>query len=350
MFCPNCGAQLPANAKFCTGCGQPVGGAAAAPAAAASPPAAAVPVAPADEFAGITAGITVRLQGADAALRANGSYDEVSLGTVTPPRFLEILQQLLPQTPPAGDDVSPINVIARGPGGESSFMIDGGRITGASGGREYTPQDAVRKMLGQPTQAKVILPKGWRPVRHPELPPTDRDEADPTKVSTSGQPQASVRIWVGDFAQYLYYMSWVGLGMTALVLLGSFGPFQPKPFIGALVAGGLLFWGNRAARRSGYQEMRMGADWGTNTLWVHVDGRTHLTPDASCVQDFQLVERTRTTTRGSGLKKQTSNKTVYLLVVLMSSGQTESVRGLPEFGKRKAHEVLGAARTLLSRL
>jgi hypothetical protein len=229
-------------------------------------------------------------------------------------------------------------------------MIDGGRITGASGDREYTPEEAVLKVLGRVVKGKVKLPAVWKPVRRPELPPTDRDEADPTKIDLTSQPQASAKIWVGDFAPWLHAMCWVGVFMAAMVILGSFGPFNVKTFLGGVSAAGLLVMGALAARRNGYQLMRMGVDWGTNTLWVNVDGKTHLTPDASCIQDFRLTERTRTTHTGSGLKRQTHTKTVYLLAVLMSSGKSESVRGLPEFGKRKANEVLAAARGLLSRL
>lgn len=362
MFCINCGAQLPANAKFCTGCGQPVAAPAAAaqsapipavaPAAAAPPPMAPPVAAPASsEFAGLKASLTVKIQGVDKALRANGSYDAVSLGKVTPQRLHEILLQLLPQTPPPGDDVCAINVIAKGGQGEISYMIDGGRITSASGDREYTPEDAVRQLLGQaPRAVKIKLPPGWQPLRHPELPPTDRDEADPTTVNTSSQPQVSAQVWVGDVAKYAYAAGWGLLGMSTLFLLACLAQFSAGVFVAALLCVGVSVAIIVAARKSGYQLMRMGVDWATNTLWVNVDGRTHLTPDASCIQDFTVVERTVTTTRGSGLKKQTYRSTVGKLDAVMSSGKTEFVRGLPEMKPGKAVEVQRVARELLGRL
>lgn len=364
MFCIHCGSQLPDNAKFCTSCGQPVGASSAAsqPPPAVTPPApaapAAAPVNPvvptpsgAAAFAGLPATITVRLQGADRSLRANGSYDEVSLGKVTPQRFHEILLQLLPQQPPEGDDVCPINVIARGGKAEVSYMLDSGKITSSSGDREYTPEDAVRQALGQaPQSVKIKLPKGWQPLRHPELPPTDRDEADPSTVNTSSQPQVSARIWVGDFAKYVHAAGWLGVGMSSLLLLACLAQFSGGLFAFVLLCYGVAIAMIVLSRRSGYQQMRMGADWGTNTIWVNVDGRTHLTPDASCIQDFILTGRTFTTTRGTGLKKQTYRSTIYKLYAQMGGDKTEFVRGLPEMKKGKAEEVQRVARDLLARL
>jgi len=293
----------------------------------------------------------VKLQGADKALRANGSYDQVSLGKVTPQRFLEILRQLLPQQPPDGDDVCAISILASAGKGEVSYVIDSGCITGGSGDREYTPEDAVRQVLGQATQAvKIKLPSGWKPLRHPELPPTDRDEADPTLVNLSSQPQVSARVWVGDIAKYAHAAGWGLVGMASLFMLAVFAQFSAGVFVAALLCLGVAIAIVVLARKSGYQEMRMGADWSTNTIWVNVDGHTHLTPDASCIQDFTLVARTVTTTRGSGLKKQTYRSTIYKLEALMGSGKTEFVRGLPEMKKGKSEEVQRVARELLGRL
>lgn len=369
MFCIHCGGQLPANAKFCTSCGQPVaGGPAAVPATAAAPvaappvpaappaapapaPAAAAPVTGGSPFAGMKPSIVVRLQGADKSLRANGSYDEVSLGKVTPQRFHEILLQLLPQQPPEGDDVCAINVIASGGKGEMSFAVDSSRITSASGDREYSPEDAVRQVMGQAPQAvRIKLPKGWKPLRHPELPPTDRDEADPTKVNTSSQPQVSARVWIGDVAKYMYVFGWLMLGMSAMFMFAACTQPTVKLVLSASLCVGVSVAVLIATRKSGYLPMRMGVDWATNAIWVNVDGRTHLTPDASCIQDFTLSERTVTTTRGVGLKKKVYRSTEYRLQAEMSSGKTEFVRGLEAMKKGKGHEVQRVARELLGRL
>lgn len=366
MFCTQCGAQLPANAKFCTGCGQPVAGAATPPAqpvavpvytppAAVAPMAAAAPPPPAAAsgaaFAGMKATIKVELQGVDKALRANGSYDSVSMGKVTPQRLHEILLQLLPQQSPEGDDVCPIGIIASAGENEVSYMIDRGRITSSSGDREYSPEDAVRQVIGQATQAvKIKLPAGWKPLRHPELPPTDRDEADPTTVNTSSQPQVSAKIWVGDIAKYGYAAGWGLLGMSSLFLFVVFTQFTVKVFLAAALCVGVSIAIIVLTRKSGYQLMRMGADWATNTIWVNVDGRTHLTPDASCIQDFTVVTRTQTSTRGMGLKRRTYRTTVYKLDALMSNGKTEFMRGLDEMSKGKVEEVQRIGRELLGRL
>jgi hypothetical protein len=138
--------------------------------------------------------------------------------------------------------------------------------------------------------------------------------------------------------------------MGCLVLLGCFSPFLPGLFFGTLLVQGLVVGGLLAARSSGYQKMRMGADWKTNSLWVHVDKQTRLTPDLNCVQDFTLVQRKRTTTTGTGLQKRTNTNYVYTLDALMSSGKAETVRGLPEMPKKKAEEVQRVARELLRRL
>ena len=73
-------------------------------------------------------------------------------------------------------------------------------------------------------------------------------------------------------------------------------------------------------------------------------------PDASCIQDFTVVTRTQTSTRGMGLKRRTYRTTVYKLDALMSNGKTEFMRGLDEMSKGKVEEVQRIGRELLGRL
>ena len=98
--------------------------------------------------------------------------------------------------------------------------------------------------------------------------------------------------------------------------------------------------------------MRLGVDWGTNTLWVHADGKTHLLFHANCIREFRLREEEKTVKMkrpGSTVGTIDAKTKVYVLEAVMSNDQPALVRGLPELKKGKAGELLGAARDLLSR-
>jgi hypothetical protein len=198
-------------------------------------------------------------------------------------------------------------------------------------------------------QAQARL--GWRPLRHPQIPPTDRDEADPTRINLNAEPQGSVKVWAGDASHYFFNFGWILLGMDGLMTFAAcLSPVRPllivSGVLGFPVICGLMFW----ARSVGFQRLRLGVDWAQNVLWLNVDGRTHLSPDATCIQDFTIFTRTRTGTRGSGLKRQKYTYETYLLGLVMSDGKTATLLGMPETSKGKANEALQMARGLLARM
>jgi len=83
---------------------------------------------------------------------ANGSYDAVDLGPLTPEGLAAVLAAMTRlEPPPDGEDVCWPNLAVNGPGGETWFSIaEAGRLVGEDGEASVDIADAVARVTGEP--------------------------------------------------------------------------------------------------------------------------------------------------------------------------------------------------------
>jgi len=284
MFCPKCGQPNEDGARFCASCGGQTSAAApAAPAPAAAPPP------PAPSAAGQTASIHARLQGVDREYKANGSYDEVDLGLITPDNTLQVLRFMLPQTAPDGDDICPVAGNLKGPGGEIGFYVEDGACYGVESGTAYTPEQLVARVMGQ---LGAPPPKvGWQPVRKHHIPPTDLDTIEPGTIDMGPTcPQISVRIWGnGICGPALFGFMWLPFAVALMISLAALSAGDALPILGGIAGTVFCLWLLRLIWTSGHQHIQVGVDWNTNALWVRRGEETWFTPNANCIRGFRAA-------------------------------------------------------------
>ena len=101
-----------------------------------------------------TSPITAQIQGVTRDLsRANGSYDAVELGSLTPDRLAEVLAAMTRLSSPEGDgDLCWPNLLVSGPTGDVAFSLadENGRLVTGDGADVTDLGDAVASVTGAP--------------------------------------------------------------------------------------------------------------------------------------------------------------------------------------------------------
>lgn len=135
--------------------------------------------------------ITAQIQGVTPDLsRANGSYDAVDLGPLTPDRLAEILAALTHLSPPEGEgDLCWPNLLVSGPTGEVAFTLadENGRLVTEVGTDVTDLRDAVASVTGVPFTGVV-------PAHRRGVPPRAEAKAHPhRKVPKPAQEGRAAR-------------------------------------------------------------------------------------------------------------------------------------------------------------
>jgi hypothetical protein len=239
---------------------------------------------------------SVRAQGIDAAVRrATGDDTEVSLGQLDEAALRELVGRML-ALPNAGGECPP-HLMVDGAAGTVSVIIEDGVITASSGDARLTPDQLLARITGstpsKPEPQRHEFPRGMKPVRRAELPPTQpRVMDDPRLIDTSARC-AEVTLWKGRGASAAsWFLLWCG------VLMAVLGVLMRLPGPGGRAGGGAFFAIavvlvvlHVVVKSTGRERCAVGVDWKTNTLWLSRPSVTlAFEPHASCITDAQPVE------------------------------------------------------------
>jgi uncharacterized RDD family membrane protein YckC len=138
-----------------------------------------------------TSPITAQMQGVTRDLsRANGSYDSVELGSLTPDRLAEVLAAMTRLSPPEGDgDLCWPNLLVSGPTGDVAFSLadEHGRLVTEDGADVTDLGDAVASVTGVPFTG--VIPAHRRGV----VPDAEAKAHPHRKVPKTAQPGRAAR-------------------------------------------------------------------------------------------------------------------------------------------------------------
>ncbi|MCE9637792.1 MAG: zinc ribbon domain-containing protein [Planctomycetes bacterium] len=344
MFCSHCGTSLPDGSAFCASCGtRLVATASAVPSSAVASP--------------LPAGVvTVSAQGLDRSLRPNGSYDDIQLGVLSAPQLSELFGRLMrnPSQPPgAGDaDLCAVNAIVEGPAGTVSFCPGDGAIVTAEGAGPFSPDDAARFAFGATPSVAPRRPKhGGGPVRRPEIPPTDEDRIDPTRLNTGpGAPQVAVSVrrtgfW-GSRSAALFFV--LALMTGILTVAGAVERMVPLAAVAGLACAGFvaLVVMSLAGRN---ETLRIGIDWTWNALWIaRGTERIRYVPNANALRGFRKDSRSvmRSSGRVGGVPVK-GKVTVWFVVVVRADGTDFPTFHLDTADESEADRIVAAGTHLI---
>jgi hypothetical protein len=244
---------------------------------------------------------TVSLQGMDRDFQPNGEYESIELGEKTPDELLDILKKVEKALPLDGkddDDLCPPEIIVEK--GDTQFVFDPWddklHFIGANSA-EVSPMEAVAIVSGEKDAGEMAIrsreESGIKPACKPEIPPTDRVNVDWTDIDTStGAPQVSETVykskaWRSAFIQMpIWGILSLGVGITLLFGPGGLGG-PGWIFVGAAA---LLFGTWQLTKGKRFEELYVGFDWKTNTMWATRSSqkKVHYNEDANMVTDLVL--------------------------------------------------------------
>ncbi len=136
--------------------------------------------------------ITAQTQGMTRGLsRANGSYDTVDLGRLTPDRLAEVLAAMTLLSPPEGDgDLCWPNLLVSGPTGDVAFSLadENGRLVTEDGADVTDLGEAVASVTGVPFTGVIPAHRAGRPVAAAETHP-HRKVPKPAQPGRMAKPE-----------------------------------------------------------------------------------------------------------------------------------------------------------------
>ena len=141
-----------------------------------------------------------------------------------------------------------------------------------------------------------------RPVRKPDIPPTDMDKIETRDIDTGpGTPQMSLRVWKSSGKRStalailwgpLIFLVLGGLGVMAAGYFEGRSPDFQTMKIGLIFflvgMGCVLLY--KPLKRRGHGIMRLGFDWERNVLWTDRNSEIDFIPNANMIQEFILYQ------------------------------------------------------------
>lgn len=257
---------------------------------------------------------------------ANGSYDPIEMGELTPEQFYQLLQRIkyamLPApTSPSGQDLCAPVATVNWRDQLHAFEMQGGTILYSNRNLVGSEVDAVNWVLTgqQPAQNAVSADKqgkktkpdayswgsdhvdikGLTPVRKHHLPPTDLVNTSAATINSQAGPSISENIIRTNRSKNLYIVPLL-FGILALVLAaGYFAVAEPLAgavtlvFVVCMIA--LTIYLKKRARGL----FLLGFDWNKNVVWAKMadDKKPVYSNHASCITGFSLSRRSETSSR-----------------------------------------------------
>jgi len=245
--------------------------------------------------------LTVSLQGMDKDFKPNGEYESIELGKKTPAELLDILRKVKKGIPLEGkpdEDLCPPEVFVEKGGTQFIFDPWDGKLHFAGADNaEVTCEEAVAIVTGEKDAGAMAInsrdESGVEPARKPELPPTDRVNVDWTDIDTGADsPHISEIVYKskGWRSAYIQMPIWgiLSLGLGIVLFFGPGGLGGPGwIFVGVAV---LLLGIWHLIKGKRFEELNVGFDWKTNTMWALRSSRKKVlyNEDANMVTDLFL--------------------------------------------------------------
>lgn len=274
----------------------------------------------------IPGSVNVSLQGIAADLsKPTGEYEAIEMGGKSAEELLQIFNKTKRFTKPVEgpkDDFCPPAVFT---GEGLGFMMDSGSIFHLDSGVDVSPEDAVNLAFNQPgaldklnKAAAVQAEAAKKPVRKPELAPTDPNLSASSINTGDSSPQVSHVVYKSkkkrDLRMITIVLAWF-LFIFGLPLLNGPGVVM---WIIAFV-GFFLHWSWGKKFR---ETFKLGFDWNTNTMWwIRGDGPLHYITDANHISAIGLrVASVENTYDEEGMEAGTV--TTYLLTYSKEGGES----------------------------
>lgn len=259
---------------------------------------------------------------------ANGSYDPIEMGELTPDQFYQLLQRIkyarltVPTSPSGQDLCAPVATVSSG-NQLHAFEMQGGNILYSNRNHYVSEVDAINWILSAqmsganeppPPAAKSAKKskqhayswgsdhvdiKGLTPVRKHHLPPTDLVNTEAANINTQAGPFIHETIIRTDRSKNLYIVPLL-FGILALILAaGYFAVAEPLAglitliFVAGMVSLTLYF--KKRARGL----FLLGFDWNKNVVWAKLaeDKKPVYSNHASCITGFSIARRSETSSR-----------------------------------------------------
>jgi len=308
MFCKYCGKNMSDTANFCVGCGNAIYKDSGYYNVSSTSQ-------PELDFSAIKKSVEITLQGVTPDLkRANGSFDEVRLGSKPINEFgnllkgLSYLDSYIPDAQTS--EICPVSLVVHNDGNLYAFELLRGSVLYSNENRVVSPQEAMAIIAGQnvfsPATKKTKDKNGnihnsssvWGsdhkdirglyPVRRPEIPPTD-------PVNTSAY---TIKIQQSYTLTDRVIRSIYATGMYKAPLIFSLVPFVLSigGFLGGMLGFGLLMilgtflmfaisgiiWANSK------DDITFGFDWTQNVVFAKFsrEKKPSYLNNANCIIDF----------------------------------------------------------------
>jgi hypothetical protein len=345
MFCIKCGKKLSDAAVFCAGCGTKVPAKTISSNPSSAPSSTSVHPAPSSfrqqpspgVFAkpNLDAVVSVSLQGISADLKTeNGSYDPVELGRKTIYDFGELLHILtmirpLPPQPPSAD-ICPASLVVTAGEDLHAFSIQSGSIIYSNDNRVVSVDEAMVIVGGQAAAARAVAPqttkdydgtvyhssalwgsdhkdiRGLRPVRKPQIPPTDRVNSDASAIRFDKTPHFCEKVVKSHISTGIYKAPLI-FSIVTIVL--AFGGFAVAEFLLAGICVILtigLFLLAALIKSKARDDLYLGFDWSQNIVYAKpkLQRNPSYLGNANCITGFSVsktrIESSRIQNIGTG--------------------------------------------------
>ncbi len=269
----------------------------------------------------------VTLQGFSPDLSgANGSYDPIEMGELTPDQFYQLLQRIKYARLPVGpgserQDLCPPVATVNWGNQLHAFEMQGSSILYSNRNLNISEVDAVNWVLSGQLPGQNATPaatpsklakqsslfwgsdhkdiKGLTPVRKHHLPPTDLINTEAATINTQAGPLISETVIRTNRSKNLFIAPLL-FGILALILgAGYFVVAEPRAGLITLLFAAGMFGLAVYFKRRARGVFLLGFDWSQNVLWAKMadDKKPVYSNHASCISGFSIARRSETSSR-----------------------------------------------------
>ncbi len=247
---------------------------------------------------------SVTVQGVDRNLReANGDCEPIDFNDLSEDKALDIVErfsQIRIKISFENGDVCPPSLNIQYKNGEVySFYPEDGKIYYAESGGEVAPEDVIKIANGEIKLDKREILKekyereGVKPLRKPEIKPTDRENISASDISTGEEcPQFTKTVWKSRYWFEASHVAPFSIGafflIIGLIVLSEGRDAEAAPYmLGLALVSFLSFFPWRALAKT---KLTAGIDWNTNTLWFKRKrkGIVGYEPDANMISEVRI--------------------------------------------------------------
>lgn len=279
----------------------------------------------------------VQIQGADPdCSRATGDFDTIDLGEMGSRGLRALMKSFAAMVVPEPDpaiETCPPNMIVECGRKLITFTRDGDDIFCAEVDDNVSLEDAVKLAIGKMSvedrAPETEYASGQSPVRDTNLKPTPAN-LDTSRINTGpASPQISHAVWKGYgwIVGFSFLLMWAFIGLLILGI-GLEEPMDMEAALGGGAGLALFGWLSMLVRKKGHENLRLGIDSKTNTLWTVQLGKLRYLPNTNCIERLELEKIVGDAnlflvpTGGDGMSVAPSRDETWYITAYYSDGKT----------------------------